>query len=251
MTVPLAVFGPGILIVTQLGVANPTPVNIGYAQEFSYEEAGDTKQLYGQNQYPLVSARGTIKCTGKIKAATLSGNAINTAFNGQTYQSGQLIMQYGEADTVPASPYALSPTPPGGGTFESDLGVLYAATSLPLKKVGTPPAIGQYEQSGTGAYTFAASDSGASLALNYAYTTSGGGQKIIVQNTPIGQTPYFQLDYSSVLNGQPYYIRFFRCIADKLTRAHKLTDFVMPEFDISFFANDAGQIYEASYPQVA
>ncbi len=250
MTVPLAVFGPGILIITQLGFGGPyTPVNIGYAQEFSYDEAGDTKQLFGQNQYPLVSARGTIKSTGKIKAATLSGIALAAAFSGQGYSSGQLIMQYGEADTVPGSPYALTVTPPGGGTYESDLGILYAATGLPFKKVSSAPAIGQYSESG-GVYTFNASDSGAPILASYAYNTTGG-QKQIVTNQPIGNSPFFQLDYSSVLNGQPYYVRFFRCIAAKLTRAHKLTDFVMPEIDFEFFANDAGQVYEVSYPQVA
>lgn len=250
MTVPLAVFGPGILIITQLGVANPTPVNIGYAQEFSYDEAGDTKSLHGQNQYPLVSARGTIKATGKIKAATLSGLALNAAFNGQSFVNGQLIMQYGEADTVPASPYVLNVSPPGGGTFDADLGILYAATGLPFKKVASAPAIGQYAESGA-AYTFNASDSGAPILASYAYDTGAGGQTLTVQNTPIGNSPFFQLDYSSVLNGQPYYIRFFSCIASKLTRAHKLTDFVMPEIDFDFFANAAGKVYEVSYPMVA
>ena len=73
----MAVFGPGSLYVTRNDIPNQTPVNIGYANEFSYDESADTKDLYGQNQYALVIARGTIKATGKMKAAVVSGLALN------------------------------------------------------------------------------------------------------------------------------------------------------------------------------
>jgi hypothetical protein len=69
----------------------------------------------------------------------------------------------------------------------------------------------------------------------------------VVTNQAIGTNPTFQLDYSTTLQGNAYYARFYACIAEKLTRAHKLTDFMMPEIDFGFFANGAGNVYKASY----
>jgi hypothetical protein len=319
-TVPLAVFGPGSLYVTRIDIANQTPVNIGYAQEFSYDEAAETKELYGTNQYALVAARGTIKATGKIKAATLSGLALNAVFNGQSFNVGQLLMAIQEAQTIPAAvthptsadtasgdvlPFtSTTGVVPGmsvsgtnipantfvasvvantsvtltqnvsgdvpnattitfgpsiavtnASTFNKDLGVIYASSGLPLMYVTGSPATGQYTYIGTGTgigeYSFASADATEGVLITYGYTSNTGGQTITVKNTPIGTTPVFQIDYSSSLYGNPYYVRFFAAISSKLTRAHKLTDFVMPEVDFGFFANSAQQVYEVSYPQVS
>lgn len=249
---PLAIFGPGSLYVTRNDNAGPnTPVNVGYAQEFSYDESSETKDLYGTDQYPLVIARGTIKATGKIKAATVSGLALNAVFNGQSFSTGQLSMAQLVPGTVPTTPYQITPTVPGSGTFDTDLGVLYAATNLPLQKVTSMPATGQYSVSAGGVYTFAAGDVGAAVLITFAYTTSGSGQTLTVFNTPIGTTPSFQIDYVSSLYGKLYYVRMFAAVSTKLTRAHKLTDFMMPEIDFGFFANAGGKVYEVSYPEVS
>ena len=69
----LPVFGPGAIFVQRTDLANGTPVNIGKANEFQLDQQFTKKELYGQNQFPLLAARGTAKCSGKIKAATLSG----------------------------------------------------------------------------------------------------------------------------------------------------------------------------------
>src|SRR5258707_8219939 len=82
MSTPLAVFGPGILIASRTDITIPSPVNVGFAQEFSIEAAGTIKQLFGQNQWPLAVARGTIKGTGKFKSAEVSGPAWYAGFYG-------------------------------------------------------------------------------------------------------------------------------------------------------------------------
>lgn len=246
-----AVFGPGALFITRTDGAGPyTPVNIGYIQEFSYDEAGEEKELYGQNQYPLVTARGTIKATGKAKAAEISGIALNAAMWGGTFSAGQLIGVLNESHTIPSTPFQVTITPPSSGVFDTDLGVLNSTTGLPLTKVTSGPTTGQYSESAA-VYTFAAADTGNTVLINYAYTLTTGGQTLVVTNQPIGANTTFQLDYFSELNnGNPYYARFFACVATKLTRAHKLTDFMMPEIDFSFYANAAGKVYETSFPQV-
>jgi hypothetical protein len=246
---PLAVFGPGSIYVTRTDIANQTPVNIGYANEFSYDESGDNKELYGQKQYPLDVARSTIKATGKMKAARVSGIALNAAFHGLTFVAGQLVMAEAEAAAVPAAtPFTVQVA--NSVDFDTDLGVIYAATGLPLQKTTDVPVKGQYSVA-NGTYTFAAADEGAPVNVTYAYKVAASGQSLTVINQPIGTTPKFQLDYSTIHDGKPYYVRFYRCIASKLSRQHKLSDFMMPEIDFSFMGNDADQVYTVSYPEVS
>src|SRR5215831_16103339 len=144
MSVPLASFGPGILIITRTDVATSYPINVGYAQELNLDFAGTTKPLFGQNQYPLVAARGTIKSTGKWKAATLSGMAWMAAFYGQGTSSTSIFTSGGFKWNV-ASTFTSSTTvttlqvgsSSGSSQFQTDLGVRYAAGNLPLLRVTT------------------------------------------------------------------------------------------------------------------
>jgi len=245
----LPIFGPGSLYLTRTDIANATPVNIGYAQSFSYSEQGDSKELFGQNQYPIAVARGTIKATGKAKAATVSAIALNAAFHGDSFVTGQLLMAEKEAGSVPgSSTYTI--TVANSAHFDTDLGVIYAATGLPLQKVASGPAAGQYSVS-AGVYTFASGDASANVLITYAYTSSSGGQTRTVTNKALGTMPTFQLDYSSKYNNKPYYARFFSCVATQLQHSHALTDFTMPELDFSFYQNPAGNVYEASFPEVS
>lgn len=251
MSTPLAAFGPGILIVQNLSTPLPAPVNIGYAQEFSVDVNATAKELYGQNQYPLVVARGTAKATGKVKAATLSGLAWNAAFFGQSFAAGGFVWNIDEAHTLAA----LTQQVTNHTTFESDLGVRYTASSLPLQRVAPgSETTGFYSVSlTTGTYTFSTSDS--ISALKFTYTDSvTTGQQITVANTLLGNTPAFQLDYYTNLNqptSKPFAIRLFNCVSSKLSLASKLEDFIMPEIDFSFFANAAGNVYEMVFPEVS
>ncbi len=315
-----AIFGPGSLYVTRTDVANSTPINIGYSQEFSLDESAETKELFGELQYPLVVARGTIKVTGKAKAAELSAIAVNNAFHGEAaFVTGQILFAKGEAHSIPAGvTISTSGDTPSGsvlpfssttgvvngmsvtgtniapGTFvlshvvntsvtltqailgdvpmseaitfgpsfavtnasvyDTDLGVVYAATNLPFQKVAGSPASGQYSVvstgSGKGEYSFNTADAATAVLVQYAYTAASGGQMVTVTNKVIGNTPTFQLDYATTLNNNPYFLRVYQCVSSKLSQSFKLTDFSMPEVDFSVFANPAGNVYSASYPQV-
>ncbi len=248
----LMAFGPGALYLTRTDLTAQTPYNIGYVNEFSYDETADTKPLYGQNQYALSVGRSTIKATGKAKMAQISGLALNAAFHGSTFTAGSLQLVSAEAHSVPAvSTYTVTITPPNSGTWNSDLGVLYANTGLPFTKVTSVAAAGQYSVA-AGVYTFYSADASASVLISYSYTTSTATQQNkIVTNQLIGVSPTFQLDYAMTYLGAQYYLRFYSCIANKLTQQFKINDFMMPELDFEFFQNAAGQIYEASFTSVS
>lgn len=248
-TVPQALFGPGILYLTRNDIANQTPYNVGFCQEFSTDISFDLKELHGQNQLPLVIARGTGKSSGKIKAATLSGGALTTLlFGGMITPTlgTQYDMTSSPSTAIPATPFQITPTVPSSGTFDTDLGVVNAATGEPLILATGTPTAGHYAvNTATGVYTFASADnvSGISVIITFAYKYTGAaGQVLTIANTPIGQTPTFQLDYKTSLYGSTYYVRLFNAVGGKWAMGHKLTDFAMPDYDFGFFPNAAQQL---------
>lgn len=250
----VASFGPGSLYVTRTDVANSTPINIGYAQEFALDEAADVKMLFGQNKYALVAAVGTVKCTGKIKAAMISGIALNNVFRGATFSAGQIQTVFSEAGVVPTTPFQI--TTAAGVLTEADLGVVRQSDLSPLTKVASAPATGQYSMVvSTGIYTFAAADAALAVYINYTKTVAGSGQKHVLANQAIGVNPTFQIDYSTSLvvsgTARPVFIRVYACIASKLNENFKLTDFMMPEIDFTAYQNTAGNIYLVSYPEIS
>jgi len=319
--VPFAVFGPGSLYIRRTDLLGSTPMNIGYAQEFSIEESAENKELFGQKQYPLVVARGTIKVTGKIKAAMISPIALNNAYYGESaLTDGGNRLALGEAHTltagsgavtealtadnlstvtylvasttgilagqlisghanIPVNSYVVSfvantsvtanvaatgtvPTAtvlsftPGSGAvtfaadFVADLGVLYAVTAQPLQRVTTPVGIlqGQYYVDETlGRYYFADGDAGVAVRISYVYETTDG-TSLTVTNKDIGNTPTFELWYTTSLNAKPYTVHVFQAVSSKLSQQFKLTDFMMPELDFGIFANASDEVYEVSYP---
>lgn len=244
-TVPQALFGPGTAILRRTDAGDPTPFNVGYVNELSIDTSFDQKQLHGQNQLPLIVANGTAKTAGKMKAATRSGRALNLLLGG-TWTTGT---QYGLIQTgstsIPTTPFQITPVVPNSGTFDHDCGVVNAATGEPLNLVTSSPAAGQYSVS-AGVYTFSSADnvSGISVKISYVYkwTTGATGQYQVWNNQLIGTTPTFQLDYSTILYGAEYLVTLYACTMSKDSLQHKVSDFAMPEYDFSFFANPGQQI---------
>jgi len=242
-------FGSGILIGTRTDIAEATPVNFGLVQEVTIEESASVKEIYGQYQYPLVSARGTIKTTGKAKVARISGLAFANLFYGVTPAAGQLATSFAEAGTVPSnSPYTVSVA--NAATFADDDGVVYASTGLPLTKVASSPASGQYSVS-AGVYTFASSDAEKAVLTSYTYTLTGSGQKLTITNPLLGTSPTFQALFYTTFQGQAISLKLNNCISSKLSFQTKLEDFTMPEFDFSCFADSSGNIMTWSFAEVS
>ncbi len=81
---------------------NPTPQRFGTFQEVSVEIASDVKELYGQNTFPEVIARGKTKITCKAKVGRFSSVLLDQLFYAEGTSSGMEAVQVDEAHVVPA-----------------------------------------------------------------------------------------------------------------------------------------------------
>ena len=80
------------------------------------------------------------------------------------------------------------------------------------------------------------------ISIAYSFTTGATGQNMVIANTPIGTTPTFQMFYKTTLYGATYFVQLYQAIGSKTAFGHKLTDFMMPEYDFEFFANASQNI---------
>ena len=239
-------FGSGILYGIRSDVTNATPVRFGVLQDVSIEFDAEIKELYGQLQYPVDAARGKAKITGKAKFGMLSPLLFNNLFFGQTDVTGQKLFAYNESH-----PYASTITATNGATFDTDLGVIYANTGVPLTLVTSLTAAGQYTvNTSTGVYGFYSGDStNGPFLLNYTYTATSGST-LSNSNLLMGTTPKFQAVFNQIYSGQSTTLKLFSCVSTKLSMPTKIDDYTIPEIDFSAFANSAGSVFELSMSAV-
>ena len=238
-------FGTGILYGIPLtdaagnAISNGTPVQFGQLQDIAIDLSFDEKMLYGASQFPIAVGRGKGKLEGKAKTANFNAAMIGSLFFGLTPSAGIRAVAMNQANSVPGSvAYTITPTPPSTGTWVTDLGVLYQNTGLPLTKVASAPALGQYSVS-AGVYTFASADANAAVLISFEYTaTSTAGPKSLqVTNQLMGYAPVFSAELNMSYLGKNLFFRFPNCIASKFTFPLKNDDFTIPEFDFSVFAD--------------
>ena len=127
------VFGAGTVLAIPSAAAQ-TPVAFGTLQDVSVEFSFTNKELTGQYQYPVAVGRGPAKVSGKAKAATFSANFFNQAFFGIAPVAGSSNSVINSAASVPAvGPYTVTISPPGGGSFLDDGGVIDATLETGLQ----------------------------------------------------------------------------------------------------------------------
>ena len=118
-------------------------------------------------------------------------------------------MNYGSAQTIPGSPYQVIITPPGGGTFVQDLGVLLASDGSIFKKVTGAPAAGEYSVSGA-TYTFNSGDTTKAVAISYLYSLTTGNK--LTLSTAFGwKSPVFQMILNGGWNGRQMTMKLNSC----------------------------------------
>lgn len=247
----MILFGSGLMWSTPLqnavgaAVANPTPLLLGVLQDCEVDIKRDLKELYGQNQFPVMVAAGKGSVNGKAKFADFYGGMLETLIFGQAGSAGLTSMVNDTTGTaVPATPFQITVTPPSSGAFAADLGVISAATGRPMTRVASGPTTGQYSLAGA-VYTFAVADVGLIMYINYRYTaTSAVARKGVLNNLPMGQAPTFRTDLYVPYNGEQLVLTFANCITDGFKLGSKNDDFTVPEFGFKCFADSAGKVLD-------
>jgi hypothetical protein len=225
-------------------IANPTPIKFGELQDISADFGRDLKMLYGQNAMPVSVAGGKMKFDFKAKFARIAGRVFNDLYFGNALGAGTLQAVQNELTgaLIPATPFQITVTPPNSGTFSRDLGVM-DANGVPMARVASAPATGQYSTNGSGQYTFAALDTGRRVFISYAYTaTAAAARTINLTNQAMGACPVFGVDLAINFSGQQFNWRFPNCVASKLSFEPKQDDYFTAGFDFSAFTDAAGNI---------
>lgn len=249
-------FGSGRLFLNATGgnlPANPTPMQALTIQDVQIDIAGDLKELKGASQFPDDVATGDKKGTGKFAVGRKDLQLFNQIFSADIVATGGTSV-YPNFSAVPTS-NAVTITPPGSGTFETDLGVTYAGSGLALVKVASTPAVGQYSVS-AGVYTFAAGDAAAAagVVISYAYTLTTGNTYQI-NNQPLGYGPQVEMflvdtyqpknvGTSSAPIWEYNVIHLYAAKINKITLGNKRADYSIPEVDFAYFQNSAGKVIE-------
>jgi hypothetical protein len=58
----------------------------------------------------------------------------------------------------------------------------------------------------------------------------------------MGYAPTFRMDFFIAQNGKPLIVSANACLSTKLSLATKLDDFMLPDFEFSIFADNAGNV---------
>ena len=231
-------FGSGNAFAVPIsGITDTTPILFGTLQDISVDFDFTMKDLMGQYQFPVASARASGKITGKAKLATFSARALNLIFGSTVTSGSQINTQVAEAGAIASSTY----TAANGSTFLTDLGVYYASTGKAFAKVASAPTVGQYSVNSSGVYTFNTSDTGSAILVSYTYTASTGN-KIAIGNQLSGQQPATSLVLSEGHNSQLMTLTLNSVIYTKLSLDFKNDDFTVPELDFSAFADGSNNI---------
>jgi len=185
-------FGTGHIYGVNNG-ANSTPFKFGKLQDVSIDITQTVKELHGQSKFAVDIRQGQAKLTGKAKMAELNGRMVNNLFFGESLSTGILMPAVAEVGTVTAG----SVTVANAATYDTDLGVINAATGQQLTKVASTPATGQYSVA-AGVYTFATVDNGINVQIDYLYTAASGGNQLALGGASIGATTRFMGVFAGV-----------------------------------------------------
>lgn len=237
-------FGSGLLTgINTSSTGLQVPRRFGALQDVSIEFTGETKELFGQYQYPIDTARGKTKITGKAKLAEINTGAYNDLFFGQTEATGQLKYAFNETTTLGtgAASYTIANS---GSTPLTDEGVFYTTPlGNQLTPVSSAPASGQYTfNASTGVYGFAAADAGALMSVNYLYTVATGHNIAISGAVLMGNTPRFKATFFQQYENNQVVLVLNACVSSRLTFPTRIDDYVIEDMDFSAFADSNGNV---------
>ena len=240
-------FGSGLLYGTRTDIATATPRLLGIMQDVNLAFAGDAKELFGQYSYPMAVARGKTKITGKAKFAEINADIYNDFFFGQNVAGGGTATAFKESHTVPsATPYDFVVTNATEIPL-ADLGCWNATTGSQYTLVtGTPTTAKTYAfDPTTGTYTFAATEAGNNLVVDYTYTlpaATAPNRTITIANPFMGTTPFFKSVFTQTFQTKQTVLILNSCVATSFSLPTRIDDFMISDLDFQAQADAAGVV---------
>lgn len=237
-------FGSGIL--TGLRTDNSgtnTPQRFGALQDVSVEFTGDTKELFATQQFPIDTARGKTKITGKAKVAEIKAAMYNELFFGQTLTTGQLKYAYNESTTLTNTTVSPSYTVANSASTPLvDQGVFSGTTGNQLAAVASAPVSNQYTfNTSTGVYGFSTFNNNQAILVNYTYKVTTGTQ-IAIGNPFMGTTPRFTATLFQQYEGNQIVLVLNACVSNRLSFPTRIDDYIIADLDFNAYADVAGNI---------
>lgn len=239
------IFGLGNLFLIAPGAP---AIRVGILQDVSFDFKASQKDLIGQYQVAVDSARAEVKVSGKVKYAEFNGKLIGAMLAGSTSATGTQVGVGNETGTVPAS-VAYTVTSAHAATWLSDLGVYDVTSNSYLTATGaTAPAAGEYHVA-AGIYTFNSAQASHEVQLAYDYTVSATGTTISYKNQLMGTTTFFAMklynNFSDASGNANMGLYLPRVHFPDLAFAMKKDDWTMSDASYSAIADDAGLVVKA------
>lgn len=232
-------FGTGMLTLTPSG-SNPTPAAFGVLQEVDLGIEFVEKALRGEMQFPVTVARGAASMAGSAKWGRINAQLNSSLLTGSTIATGETRGAANEAGTIPGTPYAVTVT--NSATFVADLGVWDVTAGIPMVRVASSPATGQYSVS-AGVYTFAAADTTHSVFISYSYT-GAGGKTVTYNNQLMGAGTTYGLTVFNQYGGTYHGLKIFAVTLSKLAFPFRSEDFTIQDTTITAYADSSGRVLE-------
>lgn len=240
------VFGTGDVYALVSGI---TPTKLGVLQDIEIDIAAANVELYGQYQFPVASARGKGKISGKAKMGQFDVNLFNSLYYGGSLTVGTFEKEVSN-DPLTAGASAPSATPTISSVAITDLGLFYASNGVQLTySTAAAPTIGNYAKaSSVGApYVVSTAESAAtSFLANYSYAATTGNQ-LAVTNQLMGVNPVFELHlfagFSDFSGRTLQSIKLNRCVSTKFNMPLKNSDFEVVDFEFEAFADSSGGLF--------
>jgi hypothetical protein len=229
-------FSSGSLFAKKSDTLNSV-VKFADLQDVSIDFDFDIKELTGKKLYPIAVGRSGGKVGGKASFANIRPEAFELLLGGTKTTGQKLFAEHTAA--VPETPFAITVT--NSATFAEDYGVekIVNGVAIPLTKVASSPATGQYSVS-SGVYTFAAADTGITMLISYMYSSSTGGNIITLGNDDAGSITSFSMFLSEEFESKQINAYFNKAVSSKMGLASKLGDFTIPSIDLSMYADATG-----------
>lgn len=238
-------FGPARLFGKRIDTTTPNPIQFGSAQEITVEIGLSAKSIHGEGLFPEDIGVSTGKISGKIKQAVIQAAAWNQILPGGAITTGQPVVAFEEAGTIPSS-VAYTITVANAAHYLEDLGVYSVTGSLKMERVASGPATGQYSvDEATGIYTFASADGGDSVKITYRHALTTG-KKLLITNPVSGDVPYFSIMGERTHRTKVFGVKIFCAVSTKLGFGFKNDDWVVPEADWEGCADEDGNVIEFS-----